>query len=226
MKTFKIVVAGVGGQGTLLASRLLAVAAIKSGLHVKIGETYGMAQRGGPVMGHIQIGGNPNNPQIRKGEADILIGFEPAEAVRRGVTYLKEGGLALINTKVTAPVEVVSGMVPYPDIKKMIGLLRKVTDNIHEFIRQRRRIATGHLQLFKQSGRRFIPPTYNFIRILKISARAGIFRLNRRSVFCVPIAIILEATCHIMGRLDNLRGNPKYIWERLPSTKRIERPKS
>ncbi|MFC1802434.1 indolepyruvate oxidoreductase subunit beta [Thermoproteota archaeon] len=133
MKTFKIVVAGVGGQGTLLASRLLAVAAIKSGLPVKIGETYGMAQRGGPVMGHIQIGGNPNNPQIRKGEADIIIGFEPAEAVRRGVTYLKEGGLALINTRVTAPVEVVSGMVPYPDIKKMIGLLRKVTDNIHEF---------------------------------------------------------------------------------------------
>jgi len=108
---------------------------------------------------------------------------------------------------------------------KAISVMRG-PDNIHEFIRQRRRIATGHLQLFKQSGRRFIPPTYNFIRILKISARAGIFRLNRRSVFCVPIAIILEATCHIMGRFDNLCGNPKYIWERLPSTKRIERPKS
>ena len=133
MDTFKIVVAGVGGQGTLLATRLLADAALKAGMHVKIGETYGMAQRGGPVMGHVQIGGSVNNPQIRKGEADVLIGFEPAEAVRRGVTYLKKGGLALINTRVTAPVEVVSGMVSYPDMEKMIGLLRKVTDDVHLF---------------------------------------------------------------------------------------------
>jgi indolepyruvate ferredoxin oxidoreductase beta subunit len=133
MDTFKIVVAGVGGQGTLLASRLLADAAIKADLSVKIGETYGMAQRGGPVMGHIQIGGKVNNPQIRKGEADVFIGFEPSEAVRRGVTYLKEGGLALINLRVTAPVEVVSGMMPYPDMDKMIGLLRTVTDNVHVF---------------------------------------------------------------------------------------------
>ncbi len=133
MSTFKIVVAGVGGQGTLLATRLLADTAIRAGMHVKIGETYGMAQRGGPVMGHIQIGGTSNNPQIRKGEADVLIGFEPAEAVRRGVTYLKEGGLAIINTRVTAPVEVVSGMRAYPDMEKMLGLLRSVTDNIHLF---------------------------------------------------------------------------------------------
>ena len=74
----KIVIAGVGGQGTLLASRLLAEAAINAGLGVKIGETYGMAQRGGPVMGHVQIGGGALNPQIRRGEADALLGFEPA----------------------------------------------------------------------------------------------------------------------------------------------------
>ncbi len=133
MEPFKIVVAGVGGQGTLLASRLLAEAAIRSGMHVKIGETYGMAQRGGPVMGHIQIGGETSNPQIRKAEADVLIGFEPAEAVRRGVTYLKKDGLALVNTRVTAPVEVVSGMIPYPDMSKLFALLGQVTDNIHRF---------------------------------------------------------------------------------------------
>ncbi|MFH2112608.1 MAG: indolepyruvate oxidoreductase subunit beta [Candidatus Bathyarchaeota archaeon] len=133
MKAFKIVIAGVGGQGTLLASRLLAEAAINAGLSVKIGETYGMAQRGGPVMGHIQMGGEASNPQIRKGEADALIGFEPAEAVRRGVTYLKEGGLALVNTRVTAPVEVISGLVPYPDIGEMMALLGKVTGNVKAF---------------------------------------------------------------------------------------------
>ena len=133
MKTFKVVIVGVGGQGTLLASRLLAEAAISAGLSVKIGETYGMAQRGGPVMGHIQMGGEAMNPQIRKGEADALIGFEPAEAVRRGVTYLKEGGLALVNTRVTAPVEVISGLVAYPDMGKMMGLLRRVTGYVKAF---------------------------------------------------------------------------------------------
>ena len=91
-------IAGVGGQGTLLASRLLAQSAIKVGLSVKIGETYGMAQRGGPVMSHLQIGGIVNSPQLCPGEADVLLGFEEGEAVRRGVTYLKEDGLALITT--------------------------------------------------------------------------------------------------------------------------------
>jgi len=133
VKTFKVVISGVGGQGTLLASRLLAEAAINSGLQVKIGETYGMAQRGGPVMGHIQIGGTAHNPQIRKREADVLVGFEPAEATRRGVTYLKDGGLALVNKRVTAPVEVISGMVPYPEMGELMGLLGKVTDRLVAF---------------------------------------------------------------------------------------------
>jgi indolepyruvate ferredoxin oxidoreductase beta subunit len=133
VKSFKVVISGVGGQGTLLASRLLAEAAINAGLRVKIGETYGMAQRGGPVMGHIQIGGTANNPQIRKMEADVLVGFEPAEAARRGVTYLKDGGLALVNKRVTAPVEVISGLVPYPGMGELMGLLNKVTDRLVAF---------------------------------------------------------------------------------------------
>jgi indolepyruvate ferredoxin oxidoreductase beta subunit len=133
MESFKVVIAGVGGQGTLLASRILAECSIKAGLHVKIGETYGMAQRGGPVMGHIQIGGESFNPQIRKGTADVLLGFEPSEAVRRGVSFLKNGGLALINTRITAPVEVISGMVPYPKIGKLIEIMEKVTQNIVSF---------------------------------------------------------------------------------------------
>ena len=130
MDSFKLVIAGVGGQGTILASRLLAESAIKEGLAVKIGETYGMAQRGGPVMGIIQIGRDASNPQIRKGEADALLAFEPAEAVRRGVVYLKEGGLALMNSRVTPPVEVVSGMMAYPAERKLMSLLRKVTRDI------------------------------------------------------------------------------------------------
>jgi len=131
--TYRLVIAGVGGQGTLLASQLLAQSAIEAGLHVKIGETYGMAQRGGPVMGHVQIGGDAAGPQIRPGEADALLGFEMGEAVRRGVTYLKEGGLAIVNTRKLPPVEVISGMAVYPDDEELMVLLREVTGDIVAF---------------------------------------------------------------------------------------------
>jgi indolepyruvate ferredoxin oxidoreductase beta subunit len=132
MKTTRVVIAGVGGQGTLLATRLIAETAIKQGLQVRIGETYGMAQRGGPVMGHIQIGG-AYSPQIRPGEADVLLGFEIAEATRRGVIYLKQGGLAIVNSKKIPPVEVISGMRKYPEEEKLIGLLKRVSSKVAVF---------------------------------------------------------------------------------------------
>lgn len=132
MKTTRIVIAGVGGQGTLLATRLIAETAIKQGLNVRIGETYGMAQRGGPVMGHIQIG-EAYSPQIRPGEADALLGFELAEATRRGVTYLKQGGLAIVNSKKIPPVEVISGIRRYPEEGELIKLLKKVSSRVAVF---------------------------------------------------------------------------------------------
>jgi indolepyruvate ferredoxin oxidoreductase beta subunit len=133
LSIYRLVIAGVGGQGTLLASQLLAQSAIKAGLHVKIGETYGMAQRGGPVMGHVQIGGDAAGPQIRPGEADALLGFEMGEAVRRGVTYLREEGLAIVNTRKLPPVEVISGMAEYPGEDELMTLLRGVTGDIVAF---------------------------------------------------------------------------------------------
>jgi len=133
MEPFRLVIAGVGGQGTLLASRLLAESAIREGLAVKIGETYGMAQRGGPVMGHMQIGGDVCSPVICPGEADVLLGFEEVEAVRRGLTYLKMGGLALVNSRRLPPVEVISGMAEYPSSESLMTLLLEVTRNIVSF---------------------------------------------------------------------------------------------
>ncbi|MEE8355305.1 MAG: indolepyruvate oxidoreductase subunit beta [Candidatus Bathyarchaeia archaeon] len=133
MGVFRLVIAGVGGQGTLLASRLIAQSAIDVGLPVKIGETYGMAQRGGPVMGHIQMGEGVESPQIRPGEADVLLGFEIGEGVRRGVTYLKEEGLALVNTRKFPPVEVISGMMEYPSEDSLLSLLGEVTSRVVTF---------------------------------------------------------------------------------------------
>jgi len=132
MNTTRVVIAGVGGQGTLLATRLIAETAIAEGLNVRIGETYGMAQRGGPVMGHIQIG-EAYSPQIRPGDADALLGFEIAEATRRGVTYLKQGGLAVVNSKKMPPVEVISGMRKYPEEGELLRLIRKVSGKVVVF---------------------------------------------------------------------------------------------
>lgn len=77
-----IVLCGVGGQGTVLASKLIAAAAMKKNLSVMSAETIGMAQRGGSVFSHIRIGEGIHSPMIAEGTADVILGFEPGEAVR------------------------------------------------------------------------------------------------------------------------------------------------
>ena len=89
--TFNCLIAGVGGQGTVLASRLLAAAAMKRGVDVRTTETIGMAQRGGSVVSHVRAGDNIFSPLLPLGSADVLIGFEPTEAIRQ-LKYLKAGG--------------------------------------------------------------------------------------------------------------------------------------
>lgn len=94
---------GVGGQGTVLASRLIAASAMEKGIMARTAETIGMAQRGGCVVSHVRIGEKIASPLIPKGKADILIGFEPAEAVRN-LSYLKKDGIVIVNKKAIAPV--------------------------------------------------------------------------------------------------------------------------
>ena len=86
-----IILCGVGGQGTVLASRLISAAAMKEGIPVQSAETIGMAQRGGSVFSHIRLGEGVNTPMIGLGQADLILGFELGETVRQ-LPYLKEGG--------------------------------------------------------------------------------------------------------------------------------------
>lgn len=90
-----ILITGVGGQGTVLCSKLIAEAAMESGLQVRTTETIGMAQRGGSVVSHVRIGEKIESPLISRGSADLIIGFEPAEAVRV-FPYLKEDGKMVV----------------------------------------------------------------------------------------------------------------------------------
>lgn len=94
---------GVGGQGTVLASRLIAYAAMEKGMKARTAETIGMAQRGGSVVSHVRVGNDVYSPLIPYGTADVIIGFEPAEAVRC-LPYLKEGGVVAVSTKAVQPV--------------------------------------------------------------------------------------------------------------------------
>lgn len=97
-----ILLCGVGGQGTVLASKLIAAAAMTKGNTVHSAETIGMAQRGGSVTSHIRIGDLASSPLIPLGSADILIAFEPAEAVRN-LSYLKPDGIVIVNTLPVRP---------------------------------------------------------------------------------------------------------------------------
>ena len=100
--TENIVFCGVGGQGTILASRVISAAAMKKGLAVMSAEPIGMAQRGGSVFSHIRVGGSIEAPMFRRGSADIIIAFEPGEAVRQ-LPYLKSGGTVVCNSAATMP---------------------------------------------------------------------------------------------------------------------------
>ncbi len=102
MKT-DILLCGVGGQGTVLASRLLAFIFMEKGMNVRTAETIGMAQRGGCVVSHMRAGESIASPMIPKGGADVIVAFEPAEAVRC-IDYLKEGGTVIVNKKAVMPV--------------------------------------------------------------------------------------------------------------------------
>ena len=94
---------GVGGQGVVLASRLIAFAAMEKGNFVRTTETIGMAQRGGSVVSHVRMGDQVHSPLIPEGEADVILAFEPGEAVRC-LPYLKKGGLVITNHRIVKPV--------------------------------------------------------------------------------------------------------------------------
>lgn len=108
-----ILVVGTGGQGVMTAAEILSQAAIAQGLDVKKTEVAGMAQRGGVVSSHVRFGQKVLSPEIMPGEADILVGFEAAEAMR-WCHFLRPGGVAMMNTLRLTPPVVSIGMYPYP----------------------------------------------------------------------------------------------------------------
>lgn len=122
-----IMIVGVGGQGTLLASRILGALSVKAGYDVKVSEVHGMSQRGGSVVTYVRIGCNVNSPVIEEGEADIILAFEQLEAIR-WIKFLKSDGLLIMNNQKINPMPVIIGRMKYPEgIEEELG---KYTRNI------------------------------------------------------------------------------------------------
>jgi indolepyruvate ferredoxin oxidoreductase beta subunit len=114
MKTKNILVVGVGGQGTLLTSRILGNLAIDLGYDVKLSEVHGMSQRGGSVVTHVRYGEKVHSPLVEVGKADIIVAFEKLEGLR-WKHYLKEDGVLLVNTQEIDPMPVIIGAAQYPE---------------------------------------------------------------------------------------------------------------
>lgn len=124
-----IILCGVGGQGTVLASKLISSVAMEKGLRVMSAETIGMSQRGGSVFSHIRIGEGIQTPMIEEGEADIILAFEPGEAVRM-LPYLKADGQMIVSSKEVMPVMSTLSGSDYQGKEMLDYLAMKVKDLI------------------------------------------------------------------------------------------------
>ena len=122
-----IVIAGVGGQGTILASRLLGMIALENGLDIKVSEVHGMSQRGGSVITYVRFGTKVHAPIVEEGEADFLIAFEKLEAAR-WLHMIKRGGILIMNSQQIPPSTVLSGTDTYPtDISEKLKAIKEIS---------------------------------------------------------------------------------------------------
>lgn len=122
MKDMNILIVGVGGQGTLLASVILGKIALEEGFDVKLAEVHGMAQRGGSVVTHVRISESEvRSPLIEEGGADVILAFEELEAYR-WISYLKKDGVVFVNTQQIKPMPVIMGTADYPE--DILGFLQ------------------------------------------------------------------------------------------------------
>lgn len=126
--TKSLLLVGVGGQGTILVSKILSEGLVNEGYDLKMSEIHGMAQRGGSVTTQIRFGEAVYSPTINKGEADVLVSFEKLEAARY-VPLLKRGGTLIVNEEEMWPLPVLGGVEKYPE-----GLLEEIKDKVENVI--------------------------------------------------------------------------------------------
>jgi len=129
LKEFNVLITGVGGQGVILMSELLGKAAVKDDLKVRGSETLGMAVRGGSVVSIIRIGSEVYGPLIPMGKCHLLIGMEPAEALRN-IAYLSPSSLVILNLRKVVPFTVLQGKSKYPSLDEILEKLNLISSQV------------------------------------------------------------------------------------------------
>jgi indolepyruvate ferredoxin oxidoreductase beta subunit len=129
VKEFNIVLAGVGGQGTLLAAEILGTAAVKDELNVRVSEIHGMAQRGGAVVSTVRIGDAVRAPTVIDGQADVLLGFEPLETLRN-LKYASRKTLVIMNSEEIPPAGLAAKNLKYPCLEEVKQKISRFTEKI------------------------------------------------------------------------------------------------
>jgi len=126
-----LIIAGVGGQGNILASQIVATAGIKEGLYVTVGETYGASQRGGPVMSHIRFSAQAQcGPLIPEGEANVIVGLEPIEALRIIGDFGNPRTRVIVSPRPIYPIWVLSGQAKYPPVEEVLQKLGELVAEV------------------------------------------------------------------------------------------------
>jgi len=133
LKEFNLIVTGVGGQGSVLASHIVAEAAVKRGFRVRVGETFGAAQRGGKVHSHVRIGDMVYGPLCPSRSLDVLLGLEPNEALRLALKYANEETLIITNTRPVPSMDANIGADAYPDVSLLIEALGRLSGRVVSF---------------------------------------------------------------------------------------------
>ena len=133
LKEFNLIVTGVGGQGSVLASHIIAEAAVRQGHRVRVGETFGAAQRGGKVHSHVRIGDDVHGPLCPSGSLDVLLGLEPNETLRLALKYANEETLIITNTRPVPSMDANIGVDHYPAVPQLIEALNRLSENVVSF---------------------------------------------------------------------------------------------
>ncbi len=182
MKTTSIMIVGVGGQGTLLASKLLGNVLLSQGYDVKVSEVHGMSQRGGSVVTYVRFGEKVYSPVVDLGEADYILSFELLESAR-WIGYLKKGGRLITNTHRTPPMPVITGAAEYAsNIEARLRELADVTAlEAMPLAEQAGSAKAVNVVLVGVLSRSMDIPEENWLRAIEETVPPKFAELNRRA---------------------------------------------
>ena len=183
MKTKNVMIVGVGGQGSLLASKLLGHLLMGQGYDVKVSEVHGMSQRGGSVVTYVRYGDKVYSPVIDKGQADFIVSFELLEAAR-WTEYLKPGGKIITNTQQIAPMPVIIGAAEYPqDLLEQMAKAKLDVDAIDalSLAEQAGSSKAVNIVLMGRLSKYFDIPADEWLTAIEASVPAKFLELNKKA---------------------------------------------